>query len=364
MEDYSTTMKRYLILENGTIFEGNAFGADHDVIAEIVFTTAMTGYVETLTDESYIGQAVCQTFPLIGNYGVNESDAEGDNVGVSAYIVREYSEVASNFRSEEDIDTFLKKNNIPGIYGIDTRALTKILREMGTMNGMITDDPSRADMDAIKNYRIISPVSTVSTKSVIVENAGGSPRIALYDFGKKRNIVRSLVKRGCEVHILPHDTTAEDALALNPDGIFLSNGPGDPAENTEVIKNLAELLKHDIPVMGICLGHQLLALANGFSTAKLKYGHRGTNHPVKSTETGKLYITSQNHGYAVVNDTIDKNIADELFYNINDMTNEGILYKSIPAISVQFHPEACGGPNDTDFMFDRFMNMINSKQAK
>lgn len=353
-------MKRYLILENGAVMEGSAFGADGDVIAEIVFTTAMTGYVETLTDESYIGQAVCQTFPLIGNYGVNESDAEGEHIGVSAYLVREYSDVASNFRSQEDLETFLKKNGIPGLCGIDTRALTKMLREMGTMNGMITDDPARADMEKIKNYRIIDPITAISVKSIRHE-PGPGPKIALYDFGKKKNILRSLLKRGCDVYILPHTTTAEEVLALKPDGIFLSNGPGDPADNKAVIEELKILIQHNIPTMGICLGHQLLALANGFSTAKLKYGHRGANHPVKSTETGKLYITSQNHGYAVVNESIDPALAKPWFLNINDGTNEGLLYQTIPAISVQFHPEACGGPNDTNFLFDRFLTMIHQQ---
>lgn len=351
-------MKRYLVLENGTVFEGEAFGADHDVIAEIVFNTAMTGYVETLSDQRYIGQAVCQTFPLIGNYGVNESDADGEPVSVSAYIVREYSDIASNFRSEGELDEYLKKNNVPGLCGIDTRALTKILREQGTMNGMITDDPDKADMTSIKNYRITNAVEKASSKAVSMEKGGNGPKIALYDMGRKNDIVRTLVNHGCEVYVFPYDTPAEDILAVHPDGIVISNGPGNPADCEAVVYHISVLLKNKIPMMGIGLGHQLLALANGFSTTKLKYGHRGCNHPTKSTENGKLYITAQNHGYAVVGETIDQNIAEELFYNINDMTNEGLLYKNIPAISVQFSPEASGGPNDTDFIYERFLAMI------
>lgn len=354
-------MKRYLVLENGTVFEGTAFGADHEVVAEIVFNTAMTGYVETLSDQRYIGQAICQTFPLIGNYGVNESDADGEPVCVSAYIVREISDIASNFRSEGELDAYLKKNNVPGLCGIDTRALTKILRDEGTMNGMITDDPAKADMDAIRNYRITKAVEKASTKSVSMEKGGGGPKIALYDLGRKNDIVRNLVNHGCEVYIFPYDTAAEDVLAINPDGIVFSNGPGNPADCEAVVYNIAVLLKSKIPMLAIGLGHQLLALANGFATTRLKYGHRGCNHPTKSSENDKLYITSQNHGYAVAGETIDRNIAQELFWNINDMSNEGLLYRNVPAISVQFSPEASGGPNDTDFIYERFLSMVNNK---
>lgn len=351
-------MKKYLVLENGMTFEGEAFGADKEAVAEIVFTTAMTGYVETLTDQSYTGQAVVQTFPLIGNYGVMYEDFESSSVAVSAYIVREYCKTPSNFRCEGDIDGFLKEHGIPGICGIDTRALTRVLREYGTMNGMIADDLSHADPEAIKAYRIIRPVDRVSRTAERIVNPDGKYPVALLDFGVKENIIRSLALRDCMVHVLPFDTTAEKIMSMNVSGLFLTNGPGDPADNVEVIANIRKLCGTGLPIMGICLGHQLLALANGFRTRKLKYGHRGTNHPVKDLKRGRTYISTQNHGYAVVGESVDRDIADELFVNVNDRTNEGLVYKKIPAFSAQFHPEACGGPTDTSFLFDDFINMM------
>lgn len=354
-------MKKYLILENGTVFTGEAIGASGDVIAEIVFNTAMTGYMETLTDKSYTGQAVVQTFPLIGNYGVIPEDTESDAVSVSAYIVRECCEVPSNFRSGGSLDSYLKQTGTVGLSGIDTRALTRILRECGTMNGAITDNPDKISMDEIKSYRIVNSVAKVSTKSSRTIGNGGKYRIALLDFGVKENILRSLVSRDCEVILLPWNTSAEDILKLAPDGIFLTNGPGDPTDNVETIETLKALIPYKIPTMGICLGHQLLALANGFQTEKLKYGHRGANHPVRDMETGRVYISSQNHGYAVVRNTIDPSIAVEMYINGNDGTNEGLIYTNAPAFSVQFHPEACGGPQDTGFLFDRFIAMLKAR---
>ena len=354
----STRMKKYLVLENGMTFEGEAFGADKEAVAEIVFTTAMTGYVETLTDQSYAGQAVVQTFPLIGNYGVMYEDFESSSVAVSAYIVREYCKTPSNFRCEGDIDGFLKKYGIPGICGIDTRALTRVLREHGTMNGMIADDLSHADPEEIKAYRIVRPVDRVSRTAERIVNPDGKYPVALLDFGVKENIIRSLAVRDCAVHVLPFDTTAEKIISMNVAGLFLTNGPGDPTDNVEVIANIRKLCGTGLPIMGICLGHQLLALANGFRTRKLKYGHRGTNHPVKDLKRGRTYISTQNHGYAVVGESVDRDIADELFVNVNDRTNEGLVYKKIPAFSAQFHPEACGGPTDTSFLFDDFINMM------
>lgn len=350
--------KRYLILENGITFSGYAFGADKEVIAEIVFTTGMTGYLETLTDKSYVGQAVVATFPLIGNYGINLQDAESAQVGVSAYIVREYCAVPSNFRCEMSLDSFLRKEGIPGLYGIDTRALTRILREHGTMNGIITDRPENADMEAVRAYRITNPVQAVSVREIREEITEHRYKVALYDFGVKENIVRSLKARGCDVLILPCHTPAQAVLDMEPDGIFLSNGPGDPTDNTEIIENLRELSASGIPMMGICLGHQLLALSHGFKTHKLKYGHRGANHPVRNTETGRVYITSQNHGYAVTSESVDPAVATELYVNVNDGTNEGLRYIGYPICSVQFHPEGCGGPRDTDFLFDEFITMM------
>ncbi|MBQ2679502.1 MAG: carbamoyl phosphate synthase small subunit [Firmicutes bacterium] len=355
-------MKRYLILENGSIWEGEAFGADKEVISEIVFTTAMCGYVETLTDPSYTGQSVVQTFPLIGNYGVIPPDRESAALHVSAYIVREWCEHPSNFRSQMDIDTYLKQNGIPGLCGIDTRALTKLLREQGTMNGMITDDPSHADMEKIKSYKTVKPVDTVTVPAPEYHEADNAKyTVVMMDFGRKENILRSVLECGCNVWVLPSYTSAEDVLKYNPDGIFLTNGPGDPEDNPEIIENIKKLVESKVPIMGICLGHQLVALANGFRTTKLKYGHRGANQPVRNVFSGDVYITSQNHSYAVVSESINKKIADEFFVNVNDGTNEGILYKNAPVFTVQFHPEACGGPKDTGFLFEKFIELMGGK---
>ncbi len=352
--------KRYLVLENGKTFEGVALGAAGEVISEIVFTTAMTAYLETLTDPSYKGQAVVQTFPLIGNYGIIEPDKEGEMPRVSGYIVRTACDAPSNFRCEEELDKYLKDNGIPGIKGIDTRALTRVLRECGMMNGMICDDPSHADLELIKAYKIVDPVLEVSTKEEKVYEAVGEKKavVVLIDYGVKYNIIRCLQNRGCEVHLMPATTTAETIRGIKPDGLFLSNGPGDPEDNKEQIEVLKQLREDGYPTMGICLGHQLLALSHGFKTRKLKYGHRGANHPVRNEETKRIYISSQNHGYEVVGESVDKDIAVELFINVNDGTNEGLKYLKENAFSVQFHPEACGGPKDTEFLFDEFMKMM------
>ena len=351
-------MNKYLILENGQIFKGEGFGAPGDVTAEIVFTTAMTGYLETLTDKSYTGQAIVQTFPLIGNYGIIPEDVESNMIGTSAYIVREWCDHPSNFRSTKDLDSYLKSRGIVGLCKIDTRALTKVLREHGTMNGLITESPSTADIDMIKSYKCNDPVGLVSTKEMYIEG-NGTKKVALLDFGMKENICRCLTSRDCTVYVFPHNSSVKDILSVNPDGIFLSNGPGDPSDNIEIIEVVKELIKLGLPMMGICLGHQLLALAHGFETTKLKYGHRGANQPVRHTPTGRTYISSQNHGYAVVNESIDKSIALPLFENVNDGTNEGLQYVNEKCFSVQFHPEACAGPKDTNFMFDNFVNMMN-----
>lgn len=359
-------MDRYLVLEDGRIFKGKAFGADKEVTAEIVFSTAMTGYMETLTDQSYYGQAVVQTFPLVGNYGIIREDSESSSVSVSAYIVREWCGEPSNFRGKGNLDSYLKENGIPGLYGIDTRALTKILREKGTMNGCVTQNPESVDLEALKAYKVRKAVEHVSIKEPKYAASQNNVKytVALLDFGLKENIVRSLTSRGCGVWILPYRTEPKHILALNPDGLFLSNGPGDPKENTEVIEHLKVLINEKIPMMGICLGHQLLALAHGFETEKLKYGHRGANQPVKDLKTGKVYISSQNHGYAVVSESIDTAAASEWFVNVNDKTNEGIIYKNQPMFSVQFHPEACQGPKDTDFLFDEYIKLLENTKQK
>ncbi|MDO5349318.1 MAG: carbamoyl phosphate synthase small subunit [Lachnospiraceae bacterium] len=353
-------MKAYLILEDGTVFTGISIGSAREVISEIVFNTSMTGYLEVLTDPSYAGQAVVMTYPLIGNYGICHEDMESLKPWPDGYIVRELSRIPSNFRSEDTIQHFLEKHDIPGICGIDTRALTKILREKGTMNGMITTK-EYADLSEpisrMKAYRVKGVVMATTTKETYVLPGAGK-RVALLDLGAKKNIARSLHERGCQVTVYPADTTAEEILAADPDGIMLSNGPGDPSENVEIIKEIRKLYESDVPIFAICLGHQLMALATGASTYKLKYGHRGGNHPVKDLETGRVYISSQNHGYAVDASTLDPKVAEAAFVNVNDGTNEGLKYIGKNIFTVQYHPEACPGPLDSGYLFDRFLKMM------
>lgn len=387
--------KAFLVLADGTVFEGTSIGAEGSTIGETVFTTGMTGYLETLTDPSYFGQIVTQTFPLIGNYGVIPEDFESRKCFVKGYIVRELCSLPSNFRCQSDLDSYLKSQNIVGIAEIDTRALTKKLRESGVMNGMIISGIEKpvienSLLEKIKAYRVDQSVETVSTSTQLSEkqnvvkdypeinhhifHSDKKIKILLWDFGAKYNIPRELEKRNAEVITVPYSYTADDILKLDPDGIMLSNGPGDPADNTGVIAEIAKLAQYNIdaqasgkkmiPIFGICLGHQLLALARGCKTSKLKYGHRGGNHPVKEVETGRVFITSQNHGYAVQCDNLPS-FAKLAFYNSNDKTCEGITYTDIPAFSVQFHPEACGGPHDTNFLFDKFIqNILTNKEAK
>ncbi len=357
--------RAYLILENGTYFEGKSFGAQKETTGELVFTTAMTGYLETLTDPSYYGQVVIQTFPLIGNYGVIPADFESAAPALKAYIVRNWCQAPSNFRCEGDLDTFLKSADIPGLYDIDTRALTRIVREYGVMNCKLTYtlDNLEKDIEEIKPYKVEKAVSSTSISEKEVFKAENPVcDVVLIDYGAKHNIGRELVKRGCNLTVVPYNTSAEEILALDPDGIMLSNGPGDPTENVEAIAALKELCTHKIPTFGICLGHQLLALSQGAKTEKLHYGHRGANQPAKELKTDRVYITSQNHGYAVVNDSVPEN-AEVSFVNGNDGTCEGVTYKDMPAFSVQFHPEACGGPKDTAFLFDRFVEMIKENKG-
>ena len=347
--------KAYLVLSDGTVFEGEAFGAQADSVGELVFTTGMNGYIETLTDPSYYGQIVVQTFPMIGNYGIIEEDFEGECC-VRGYVVREWCDTPSNFRCQYDLNAFLLRRGIPGICGVDTRALTRILRESGTMNAMICSEPP-ASLNGVREYAVRGALQAVSTGEKTVYPAQGEEkyRVTLIDYGAKRNIVRCLTRRGCTVTVVPYDTPAQEILAGHPDGLMLSNGPGDPAENTEQIAQLA-MLAGRLPVFGICLGHQLFALANGATTCKLKYGHRGANQPVRDLTGPRTYITSQNHGYAVVPDTLQN--GSVRFVNANDGTCEGIDYPSLNAFTVQFHPEACSGPQDTEFLFDRFISMM------
>lgn len=391
-------MKAFLILEDGTIFEGTHIGAQKEIISEIVFNTSMAGYLEVLTDPSYAGQAVCMTYPLIGNYGICREDMESGKPWPDALIVRELSRIPSNFRCDMTIQQFLEENGVPGIAGIDTRALTKILREKGTMNGMITTDESFKMEEVIpklKAYTTGKVVEIVTCKekytltgakelsdngpvsgsswfkkeeyengirekkpSMVRALTGKGLKVALLDLGAKDNIAKSLAARGCDVTVYPAGTKAQEIIDAKPDGIMLSNGPGDPKECTEVIAEIKKLYDSDITIFAICLGHQLMALATGADTFKMKYGHRGGNHPVKDLETGRVYISSQNHGYVVDMDKLDPQVAVPAFININDGTNEGLSYTGKNIFTVQFHPEACPGPQDSGDLFERFINMM------
>ena len=347
--------KRYLVLEDGQVFTGWAVGADAERVGELVFTTGMCGYIETLTDPSYYGQIVLQTFPSIGNYGIIPADFEG-SCQVRGYVVRDLCDEPSNFRSEGTVDTFLKERGVPGITGVDTREITRIIREHGVMNAILCDTPP-ASLDEVKAFRITDAVAHVSTAEEEAYPAVGEEkfRVALLDYGEKRNILRELRKRGCTVERYPYNTPAETILAGGYDGLMLSNGPGDPAENRGPIEELRKLFGK-IPMFGICLGHQLMALSQGGETVKLKYGHRGANQPVRDLMGTRTYITSQNHGYAVVSESLKNGVVR--YIQANDRTCEGIDYPESRAFSVQFHPEACAGPADTAFMFDRFCDLM------
>ena len=352
------------MLENGMTFEGTGFGDERDVLCEVVFNSAMCGYSELLTDPSYAGQGVVMTFPLMGNYGISYDDAESVKPWLRAFIVHSVSGKASNFRCDVDLDTYLKQNHIPGMQGTDTRMLTKILRESGTMRGMIAYG-DRIDPDAMKRqidaFVMESCVPIVSGRESKVYG-DGPVKIALADYGVKSNIIRSLVKRGCTVKCFPYDASFEEMMAFSPDGIMLSNGPGDPKDCAKAIVELKKVYSYGIPTFAICLGHQLMALSQGFDTYKLKYGHRGINHPVKDLAANRVYITSQNHGFVVNGETINPSVADISFISMNDGSIEGLNYKNGKVFSVQFHPEASPGPLDTGFLFDRFMNLIGGAQ--
>lgn len=391
-------MKAFLILEDGTVFEGTHIGVDKEIISEIVFNTSMAGYLEVLTDPSYAGQAVCMTYPLIGNYGICREDMESRQAWPDGFIVRELSRLASNFQKDITIQEFLEEQDIPGIAGIDTRALTKILREKGTMNGMITTNENydlNEILPRLKGYttgKVVEKVTCPQKYEIkgsrdLAENGplsgsgrfvaedyakgvrekrpsitrqlnGLGKKVALLDLGAKDNIALSLVQRGCDVTVYPALTKAEEIIADKPDGIMLSNGPGDPKECVSIIAEIKKLYDTDIPIFAICLGHQLMALATGADTFKMKYGHRGGNHPVKDLETGRVYISSQNHGYVVDMDKLDPKIAVPAFINVNDGTNEGLSYTGKNIFTVQYHPEACPGPQDSSYLFDRFIKMM------
>ena len=347
--------KNYLVLADGTVFPGESVGADVDSVGELVFTTGCVGYLETLTDPSYAGQIVLQTFPLIGNYGVIPSDFEGESA-VRGYVVHELCDSPSNFRSEGRLGDWLVSQGIPAIAGVDTRALTRRIRDQGVMNAKICREVP-ADLEEIRAYRVSGVVEQVTRSQPEVFPAEGGERfsVVLVDYGMKRNILRKLTRRGCRVTAVPAATSAEEILALRPDGVMLSNGPGDPADNPGCVEEIRKLLGR-VPLFGICLGHQLTALAVGGKTEKMKFGHRGGNQPVRDLRTGRTWITTQNHGYAVLADSLP--VGQVRFVNANDGTCEGIEYPELRAFTAQFHPEACAGPMDTGFLFDQFCSLM------
>lgn len=414
--------RAYIVLANGQVFEGKSFGASGCVTGEVVFTTGMTGYLEALTDPSFHGQIILQTFPLSGNYGIIAEDAESGRPHAVGYVVREWCEHPSNFRCGRTIDEYLKRHGIVGVCDVNTRALTKIIREHGVMNARIVSFCGDAEKDAqaalelhsimhdivqnpgfvahagrirlleeLASFCIERPVPAVTGSASVVERSaeevfaeaaryravpvaedgrklydmeeaaknGRGKKVVLWDFGAKAGIRRELLKRGLDVATVPASATCEEILALEPDGVVLSSGPGDPADNPEIIGELRDLSESGLPVFGICLGHMLLALARGAESQKMKYGHRGENQPVKDTATGRVYITSQSHGYAILPESLPEG-AELSFVNVNDGTCEGIKYTDFPGFSVQFHPEASGGPLDTCFLFDRFVGLVNA----
>lgn len=356
-------MKRLLILEDGTVFEGVGFGAIGDVTGEIVFSTAMTGYQESITDQSYNGQILTFTYPMVGNYGVNRDDYESISPTIKAVIVKEHARLASNWRSQMTLEEFLIKKNIPGISGIDTRALTKKIRQYGTMRASIVDpaDPFEHAYDQLKASVLPrNQVAQVSTKTPY-PSPGTGRNVIVIDFGLKHSILRELAKRNCNLTVMPYDTTAQEILELEPDGVMLTNGPGDPKDVPEAIQMIQEI-QGKVPIFGICLGHQLFALANGCDTFKMAFGHRGLNHPVREVASGKIAFTSQNHGFAVDEKSVDQENLLITHLEINDLTVEGLRHRHYPAFSVQFHPDAAPGPHDALDLFDEFMEMMDANK--
>ena len=356
-------MKGYLILEDGSVFEGESVGATKEVISEFVFNTSMTGYLEVLTDPSYAGQSVVMTYPLIGNYGVCLDDQESYKPHVEGFVVNELCRKGSNFRKNIELKDYLIDHDIPCLQGIDTRYLTKIIRNKGCMNGMITTHHYDDLVDIIKKIKEFKVTGVVeqTTCQEPYTLGQGEKRVALVDFGAKTNIARCLVKRGMQVTVYPASTKAAEIIEGNYDGVMLSNGPGDPSENVEIIAEVKKLANSELPIFAICLGHQLMALAHGFQTRKLKYGHHGANHPVKNLDTGRVYISTQNHNYVICEDSIDPQVARPWFINVNDKTIEGVEYFHKNIKTVQFHPEACAGPLDTDELFNEFKKMMEVK---
>jgi carbamoyl-phosphate synthase small subunit len=354
-------MQARLLLEDGTLFTGLGFGAEGQSSGEVVFNTGITGYQEVLSDPSYCGQIVTMTYPLIGNYGITRDDFETVAPFIHGFVVRRHEPIPSNWRAEYTLDRLLKEHGIIGISDIDTRMLTRILRHHGTMKGLLTTGAERVEelQERLAASSLMrDQVARTSTKSIF-SSPGERERIVLVDYGAKSGILRELTKRGCDVVVVPHDTTADQIRRLNPDGIQLSNGPGDPKDVPHAVKMIQELLG-EYPIFGICLGHQLFALACGADTSKLKFGHRGGNHPVKDLATNRCYITSQNHGYTVLEDSVAGTKLEVTHINNNDRTIEGLKHAEYPAFSVQYHPEAAPGPLDNSYLFDEFLDMIRN----
>ncbi len=348
----------YLTLEDGTIFRGEPFGAQRDIMGEVVFNTGMTGYQEVLTDPSYCGQIVTMTYPIIGNYGMDSEVEESGKPHVKAFVVREHCLHPSNWNNHGNLEDYMEKHNIVGLCGIDTRELTRTIRDKGAMHGLITiNPPSATQIEEMKAYNIEKPVELVTTEKAY-HCGTGSRRIAVLDLGLKRNILRSLMLRDCCLTVFPALTPVAEILEGKFDGLMLTNGPGNPQDNTAIIQNIKELVGR-LPIFGICLGHQLLALAMGADTEKLKYGHRGSNHPVKDMQQNRVYITSQNHGYTIKKRSLP-DCAVISHKSWNDQTIEGVKYVGYPMFTVQFHPEAAPGPEDTAHLFDDFIAMVDN----
>ena len=356
--------KAYLLLENGMVFEGEGFGAAGTRVGELVFTTGMTGCAESLTDPSYRGQLITFTFPMLGNYGICYEDRESPHIHARGVVVREYCPSPSNFRAEVDVDTFLREEGVCGICGVDTRRITQLIRDKGVMNAAVTDaEPDDALLELVRAHRVAGVVDEVTVKEPVLLAPRGEARysVALLDFGYKRSIADCLTARGCAVTLYPARTPAEQIIAAGHDGVMLSNGPGDPTENAYSIEQI-KILMDALPTFGICLGHQMMAIASGARTRKMKFGHRGANQPAKDLKTGRVYVTSQNHGYAVDNASLPDSGAVMRFVNVNDGSCEGLDYPGKRAFSLQFHPEAHGGPLDCSGMFERFISMMGGRE--